>query len=143
MNADNVDEETQYRVTFSNRDELFLNLVTKYFLLAVICNGWTVIALIYWAIAASQAYLAFTFWSIDNLINIVSLYLQYPFGEREYKLICVCCHKWIKSRMTLSTLARVRNIRGSIFVGKPPPQSPTIEHNVASITPTSDDEVDL
>ena len=96
-------------IQFGATDERILNLITKYLVLIIMVNISTIVLLIYWTleITLGLPFFAQTFLSFDNLINMLSLYLQFVFGNQLYKKFCSMCHKCTKSKMTRWTINTV------------------------------------
>ena len=115
-----VKNEHLYDISFSKHDEKLLNLITKYLLLVILANISTVLLLTYWGLEVSikLPFFTQTFLSFDNLINILSLYLQFAFGNKLYQILCTPCHKWIKSQMTQWTLSKIKRKHAKITTEK-------------------------
>ena len=96
-------------IQFGATDERILNLITKYLVLIIMVNISTIVLLIYWTleITLGLPFFAQTFLSFDNLINMLSLYLQFVFGNQLYEQLCSVCHKCTKSKMTQWTANNV------------------------------------
>ena len=92
----------------TKQDRRLLYVITKYLLLVSISNISTVMMLVWWTLEATfPKYLpqiAFLFASCDNLVNSLSLHLQFAFGNGLYKKLCNLCHQCIKQQMIKRTI---------------------------------------
>ena len=83
--------ESSFKVSFSDTDEKFLGLITKYLLLIIMVNISTLLVIVYWALEISFGlpFFAQTFLSFDNLINLLSLFLQFALEINCIKIFVV------------------------------------------------------
>lgn len=102
-------------------EENLLNLITKYLVLLGLANTATFIMLGWWGmeVAINQLpALAQSFLAMDNFVNLLSLYLQYIFGNDLYHKLCTPCHVFVKVHVTRQTLSSLHAHR--LTVSKTP-----------------------
>ena len=111
-------DEQRKKVSLNAHQIKFLNLMTRYTLLSVIAiifnqlfNLSSIFCTFYYTNTPSNIIEgSYMLRSMENLINVIVIYLNFGFNAKEYYCLCGCCHRNCLKIMKVNTKRKITRI---------------------------------